>query len=93
MRAAAAGVVTGDLAELADRLAAPLLADRVARMRVDAADGRREAWARWIAVRRAGTVCGELLDLVAEGGRRPTTYAGPIPAAAAAGGTLLDASA
>ena len=89
--AASAGVVTSDLAELTERLGDRRLIDRVARLRVDAAHGRREAWARWVAVRRAGTVCGELLSLVAGGGR--VTYAAPGSHAASAGGSLLDASA
>ncbi len=66
---------------------------QIEQVRVLADSNRRESWIVWIVCKQSLRLFGELLDLVANGGRKSPFYSFRAGGEPSAGGTLLDASA
>jgi hypothetical protein len=108
-RARVAGHRVTTITELVDDLTArdatgPVsagLRERLHRTRSTARRLQRETWVHWIVARRTVEQYGELLDLIANHGRRAATYAAPTASSVrrasstdgTTGGAVLDASA
>ncbi|MEX0716088.1 MAG: hypothetical protein WD066_05855 [Planctomycetaceae bacterium] len=95
-RAATQGICGDTLAAVTGQVAGPEareLGDRIETSRRRSELLRREHWALWIIAQRASRHHVELIELVAEHGRRSPVYEQDRAARHVAGGAILDASA
>lgn len=95
-RAASVGLPGDTLAAVARRLPGSEARELAARIETAQRKSdllRREHWAQWIIAQRASRHHGELIELVAEHGRRSPVYERDRGHRPASGGAILDASA
>lgn len=69
------------------------LLPRVAQARRVADGNRRESWVLWIVAQQSMRVFGEILDLIAHGGRKSPVYSARPESEVTVSGGILDASA
>ena len=94
-RAGRQGLPSESLKDVVARLggaAAEQLSPLIERVGRNSARLRTESWGQWILAQRAGQHDGQLIDLIANAGRRAATYSAGAERAAG-GGAILDATA
>lgn len=90
----ASGAVGETLAEVLQSLRDPQAAgllEQVARLQGVAVELRQEAWVQWIISNRFSRHYGEMVDLIAQGGRPAATYS-ERPSQQTLGAAILDAA-
>ncbi len=86
------GISASTLRELVSRLfpAGQSITERIQNLQFHAEALRRKSWSQWVTCQKSFLYYGQLVQLIANGGRRCSSYGSHRPAAV--GGAIVDAS-